>query len=91
MDAELCRIEIEHGVAVAEFFAKRVVAADGVDLLAGVFCHIGDLMEHFAAAQCQIAAGDVQTGHEQIAARGRLGEVDDLPHITGVDIGADEQ
>ena len=76
---------------MTELFAKRVVAADGVDLLAGVFCHIGDLMEHFAAAQCQIPAGDVQAGHEQIAARGRLGEVDDLPHITGVDIRTDEQ
>ena len=39
-------------------------------------------MEHLAAAQGQVAAGDIQAGHQQIAAGGRLCQVDHLyaPH-----------
>ena len=48
-------------------------------------------MEHLPAPQSKVAAGDIQTGHEQVAAGGGLGQVDDLPHIARVHVGADEQ
>ena len=48
-------------------------------------------MEHLTAPQREVAAGDVKAGHQQIAAGGGLGQVDDLAHIAGVDVGADEQ
>ncbi len=48
-------------------------------------------MEHLPPPQCQIAAGDVQAGHEQVAAGGGLGQVDDLPHIARMHVGPDEQ
>ena len=35
-------------------------------------------MEHLPSPQRQIAAGDIQTGHQQVAAGGSLGQVDDL-------------
>ena len=48
-------------------------------------------MEHLPSPQRQIAAGNIQTGHQQIAAGGGLGQVDDLAHITRVHVRADEQ
>ncbi len=68
-----------------------VVAAHGVDLFAGVLGHVSHLMEHLPAPQREVPPGDVEAGHEQVAAGGRLGQVDDLAHIAGVDVGADEQ
>ena len=91
MNTELGCVKIKDGVAVAELLAEGVVAAHRVDFLAGVLGHIGHLMEHLPPAQRQIAAGNVQTGHKQIAAGGGLRQVDDLPHISGVDIGAGQQ
>lgn len=91
MDAEFCCIKIKHGVAVAELFAKGVIAAHGVDFLPRILGHICHLVEHLAAAQGQVAAGDIQAGHQQIAAGGRLCQVDDLPHIASVDVGAGQQ
>ena len=91
MDAELGGIKVKNGVAVAQLLAKGVVAAHGVDLLPGILSHIRHLMEHLPPPQGKVAAGDVQTGHEQIAAGGGLGQVDDLPHIALMHIGPDEQ
>ena len=91
VDAELGGVKVKDGVAVAQLLAKGVVAAHGVDLLTGILGHVCHLVEHLPPPQCQIAAGDVQAGHEQVAAGGRLGQVDDLAHIAGVDVGADEQ
>ena len=91
VDAELGGVKVKDGVAVAQLLAKGVVAAHGVDLLPGVLGHIGHLMEHLPPPQREVAAGDVQAGHEQVAAGGGLGQVDDLPHIARVDVGADEQ
>ncbi len=39
----------------------------------------------------KVAAGDIQAGHEQVAAGGGLGQVDDLPHIARMHVGPDEQ
>ena len=75
----------------AQLLAKGVVAAHGVDLLAGILGHVGHLVEYLPPALRKVAAGDIQTGHEQVAAGGGLGQVDDLPHIARVHIGADEQ
>ena len=41
-------------------------------------------MEHLPPPGGQVPAGDVQAAHEQIAAGGGLGQVDDLPHIPGL-------
>ena len=87
VDAELGGVKVKDRVAVAQFLAKGVVAAHGVDLFPGVLGHIRHLMEHLPPPQGKVAAGDVQTGHEQIAAGGGLGQVDDLPHIARVHIG----
>ena len=91
MDAELGGIKVKNGVAVAQLLAKGVVAAHGVDFLAGILGHVGHLVEYLPPALRKVAAGDIQTGHEQVAAGGGLGQVDDLPHIARVHIGADEQ
>ena len=91
MDAELGGVEIKDGIAVAQFLAKGVVAAYGVDFLAGVLGNVRHLMEHLPSPQRQIAAGDIQTGHQQVAAGGGLGQVDDLTHIALVHVGANEQ
>ena len=91
MDAELGGVEVEDRVAVAQLLAEGVVAAHRVDLLAGILGHVGHLVEDLPPPLGQIAAGDVQAGHQQIAARGGLGQVDDLPHIAGVDVRSDEQ
>lgn len=56
VDAEFCCIKIKHGVAVAELFAKGVIAAHGVDFLPRILGHICHLVEHLAAAQGQVAA-----------------------------------
>ena len=89
--AEFCRIKIKNGVAVAKLLAKGVVPAHGVDLLTGVLGHVGDLVEHLPPAQRQVAAGNIKARHQQVAAGGRLGQVDDLPHIARVDVGANQQ
>ena len=91
MDAELGGVKVKDGVAVAQFFAKGIVPAHGVDLLARVLGHIGHLVEHLPPAQRQVAAGNIQAGHQQVTAGGRLRQVDDLPHIPGVDVGAGQQ
>ena len=91
VDAELCGVEVEDRVAVAQLLAEGVVAAHGVDLFAGILGHVSHLMEHLPAPQREVPPGDVEAGHEQVAAGGRLGQVDDLAHIAGVDVGADEQ
>ena len=91
VDAELGGVEVEDRVAVAQLLAEGVVAAHRVDLLAGILGDVGHLVEDLPPPLGQIAAGDVQTGHEQVAAGGGLGQVDDLPHIARVHIGADEQ
>ena len=91
MDAELGSVEVKDGIAVAQLLAEGVVAAHGVDLLAGILGNIRHLMEHLPSPQRQIAAGDIQTGHQQVAAGGSLGQVDDLTHIALMHIGADEQ
>ena len=43
-------------------------------------------MEDLTAAQGEVPAGDVEARHEEVAARGRLGEVDDLTHVAFIDI-----
>ena len=91
VDAELCGVEVEDRVAVAQLLAEGVVAAHGVDLFAGILGHVSHLMEHLPAPQREVPPGDVEAGHEQVAAGGSLGQVDDLAHIAGVDVGADEQ
>ena len=91
MDAELRAVKVEHGVAVHDLPAKGVVAAHGVDLLPGVFGHVRHLVEHRAAAQGEVPPADVQAGEQQVAARGGLGEVDDLAHVPGVDVRPDQQ
>ena len=91
MDAELGGIKVKNGVAVAQLLAKGVVAAHGVDLLSGILGHVGHLVEYLPPALRKVAAGDIQTGHEQVAAGGGLGQVDDLPHIALMHIGPDEQ
>ena len=86
MDTELRGIEIEDGISVAELLAEGIVAADGIDLLTGVLGHIRHLMEDMPAAQGEVPAGDVEARHEEIAARSRLCEVDDLTHVAFIDI-----
>ena len=91
MDAELGGVKVKNRIAVAQLLAKGVVTAYGVDLLAGVLGNVCHLMEHLPSPQRQIAAGDIQTGHQQVAAGGSLGQVDDLAHIARVHVGTDEQ
>ena len=91
VNAQFCRIKVENGVAVAKLLAEGIVPAHGVDLLARVLGHVGHLMEHLPAPQCQIAAGNVKARHQKIAAGGCLGQVDDLPHIARMDIGTGQQ
>ena len=91
MYAQFCCVKVKDRIAVAKFLAKGVVPAHGVDLLPRVFCHIRHLMEHLPPAQRQVAPGNIQAGHQQVAAGGRLRQVDDLPHIAGVDVGSDQQ
>ena len=91
VDAELGGVEVEDGVAVDKLPAEGVVPAHGVDLLPGVLRHGAHLAKDLPAAEGQVAAADIQAGHQQIAARGGLSQVDDLPHMPLVDAGADEQ
>ena len=91
MDGELGRVEVEDGVAVDQLLAEGVVAADGIDLLAGVVRHGADLGKDLAAPQGQVAAGDVQRRHQQIGAGGRLGQVDDLADVALVHVRPDQQ
>ena len=91
MDAQFCGVEIEDGVAVHQLPAEGVIAAHGVDFLPGILGHVGHLMEHRMSPQSQIPAADIQAGHQKVAAGGGLGQVDDLPHIAGVDLGPHQQ
>ena len=88
---QLGRVKVEHRVAVAQLSAERVVPADGVDLLARVLRHVRHLVEHLPPPQRQVAPRDVQAAHQQIAARRGLRQVDDLPHIARVYVGAGQQ
>ena len=91
MDAELGGVKVKDGVAVDQLPAEGIVAPDFVDLLPGIVCHGGNLGEHLPAPLGQVPAADVQAGHEQVAAGGGLGEVDNLPHIPGVDLLSHQQ
>ena len=84
MHAQLGGVKIENGIAVDQLPAVGVVAAHRVDLLPGIFRHFRYLPEHGLAALGQVPAADIQAGHQQVAAGGGLGQVDDLAHMAGV-------
>ena len=84
-DGEFRDVEVVDGVAVHEFLAIGVVVADGVDLVARVFDEADDFVENLAAVQREVAAADVEAGHEKVGAARRLRDVDDLVDIAGID------
>src|SRR5699024_541054 len=81
VDGELRGVKVEDGVPVHQLPAEGIVTADGVNFLPGILRHGHHLPEHLLAPQGQVPAADVQAGHEQVAARGGLGQVDDLAHV----------
>ena len=81
MDAQFRTVKIKHGIAIHQFPAKSIISADSIDFLPCIVGHIDNLMENFLSMKCQVAAADVETGHEEITARRRLRQVDDLPHV----------
>ena len=91
MNAELCRIKVKNRISVDKLLAERIISANGIDFFPCVFCHICNLMENFSAAQSKIPAGNIQAGHEQITAGGRLRQVNNLAHISRMYIWADQK
>ena len=86
MHTQLGDIEIKHGVSVDQFFSEGIISSDLIDLFSGIFRHIRHLMKDLSAPQCQISSGDIQTGHQQVASRRRLCQINDLAYITRMNI-----
>ena len=86
MHTQLGNIEIKHGVSVDQFFSEGIISSDLIDLFSGIFRHIRHLMKDLSAPQCQIPSGDIQTGHQQVASRRRLCQINDLAYITRMNI-----
>ena len=91
MDGQFGPVESIDAVPIDQLVGIGVVATDGVDLRAGVLCQLGDLGKDFLSPECQIPPGKVQAGHEQVGTAGGLGQVDDLPGVSGAHIGTDEE
>src|SRR5699024_2645631 len=91
VNGQLGNVEIVDAAAVDELGAVGVIAADFVDLTAGILGHVHHAGETLGSAQVEIPAGDVQAGHEQIRRAGGLGQVDDTADITLVNVGAKEK
>ena len=90
IDRKLGNVKIKDTVSIYQFFRKCIIAADGVDLLTGIFCHADDLMEGFLSAESKISPGDIQTGQQKIRTAGGLGQIDDLTDMSGGNGGTGE-
>ena len=77
-------VEREDGIAVDELGAERVVAAEGVYLLASVVGEIHRLLIHRAPLEKEVLAGDVERREKEIGSGSRLRERDDLADVVWV-------
>ena len=60
MDRKLSRIKVKNRISVDKLFAQCIVAAHIIDLFARILGKIRYMCKHLTAAQCQIAAADIQ-------------------------------
>ena len=91
MNTKFYRIKVIYGISVYDFSSESIIASDLIDFLPCIFRNIIDLPEYFFSPKCQISSGNIKTLHKQITSGSGLGQVDDLPDIPFLHVGAGQK